>query len=315
MFAKPFPSDRLAQVGADGYVSTEDVLFLRRQVFKDGVVSAAELDGLFTLGERAPKGDPEWPAYFEEAACDFYLREEEPQGYFTQEEFHTLKARVTRDGQSASPLELRLMIKLLETAVDSPAEMRGFVASQLKEAIAEKSGAVAAADVELVRRLIFAKGGDGNLAVTRAEAELLFDINDAARDADPSWTVFFVKAIANHLMAHLGYEPQSREEARRQHAFVSDHSVDVGGFLKKMLAGGLGGFRGDGASAQARRNADRERQRKIAEIVTPGEADWLADRIGRDGQLHDSEKALVTYIKELGAELPPKLQALVARAA
>jgi hypothetical protein len=315
MFAKPFPPERLAQVGADGFVSTEDVLFLRRQVFKDGIVSAAELDGLFSLAERAPKGDLEWPAYFEEAACDFYLRQEEPQGYFTQEEFDTLKARVTRDGQAASLIELRLMIKLMETAVDSPAEMRGFVASQLKQAIIGKPEGVSKGDVDLVRRLIFAKGGDGNIAVTRAEAELLFDLNDKARDADPSWTVFFIKAIANYLMAHLGYAPPSLEEAKRQHAFVSDHSIDVGGFLKRMVQGGLSGLKAGGQSAQARRNADRERDAKIAETVTPEEADWLADRIAKDGELHESERALVDYIRDLGAELPPRLKALVAKAA
>ena len=34
-----------------------------------------------------------------------------------------------------------------------------------------------------MRRMLYAFGGDGNIAITRQEAEVLFDINDAT-DAD-----------------------------------------------------------------------------------------------------------------------------------
>ncbi|HBS30372.1 MAG TPA: hypothetical protein DEA40_01280, partial [Parvularcula sp.] len=79
-------------VGADGHVSAEDVIFLRRNIFADGVVSREELATLFALARRAPAGDPEWPDYFAEAAADFFLREEEPHGYLTEEEFEHLAA-------------------------------------------------------------------------------------------------------------------------------------------------------------------------------------------------------------------------------
>ena len=68
-------------------------------------------------------------------------------------------------------------------------------------------------------------------------------------------------------------------------------------------------------SAQAERNATRDSEIAVAEKITPTEADWLADRIGRDGELHASEKELVSYIRKCGADLPPKLKALVERAA
>ena len=52
----------------------------------------------------------------------------------------------------------------------------------------------------LIRRYLFAAGGDGNVAVTRREAELLFDINDALPDGPeaPEWTALFVQGIVNH---------------------------------------------------------------------------------------------------------------------
>ncbi|MGE0408292.1 MAG: hypothetical protein AB7P23_03410 [Amphiplicatus sp.] len=322
--AKTAPS--LAAIGADGYVSAEDILFLRRNVFRDGVVSPAELDALFALAERAPKGDPEWAMFFEEAAADFYLREEAPEGYLTEDEFASLKARVIR-GAHPSPLKLGLLLKLLETATATPPAMAVFVADQLRAAILRKGArrGVTRNDVDLLQRFIFAKGGAGGLAVTRVEAELLFDINDANATAanDPAWTTFFVKSIANHLMAHFSYAPPSREEARARHAFMSDHKADIGGVFKRMARGGLGlakralaeAGREEEKSAQAQRNEQRDRAAAIAEKVTPVEADWLADRIGRDGDLHDSERALIDYMKQLGAELPPKLKALADKAA
>jgi len=313
--------EAIVSVGANGHVSTEDVLFLRRNVFADGVVSTSELDALFALGERAPEGDPEWADFFAEAAADFYLREEEPRGYLTEGEFTGLKARVTRDGARASALEVGLLVKLLETAVSTPHAMVDFVAEQLKRVVTEKEGGarVSKSDADLVRRFLFAAGGHGNVAVTKEEAELLFDLNDATASAenDPAWVDLFIKGVANHLMAHIGYTPPAREEALRLHAWAEDRSVDLGGFFKKMFSGGLAGVRESYArqTVMARRNDDNDIAMAIAEKVTAREADWLAARIGRDGQLHESERALIAYMRDLEAELPPKLKALVEQAA
>ena len=133
----PSLSTRLAAIGADGFVSADEVLFLRKAVFANGVVDREELDALFGLGDRAGKGDPEWFQFFAEAAADFYLREEEPQGYLTAEEFASLKARILRNGH-ANPLEIALMVKLMETADQTPPEMAAFAGEQFKAMILAK---------------------------------------------------------------------------------------------------------------------------------------------------------------------------------
>lgn len=307
----------LASVGQGGYVSAKDVTLLRQSVFKDGIVSGEELDALFALGERAPEGDPEWGHFFAEAAADYYLREEQPNGYLTEEEFRTLKDCVTRDGGAASALELGLLVKLLETAKQTPDAMSAFVGEQIKAKIASKKGGarVSAQDAVFIRRFIFAVGGAGNVAVTRREAEFLFDIADMTAGAknDAAWTELFVKAVANHLMAHIGYEPPSRETALASQAFMNDTSVNVGGFFKRMIQGSLSGLRQSGPSAQAEKNAERAVAAAAAERVTETEADWVADRIGRDGALHPAERALVDHLKTLGADLPPKLKTILGR--
>lgn len=312
--------DRVKAVGADGFITADEVIFLRRSVFADGVVSAEELNALFALGERAPKGDPEWLQFFAEAAADFYLREEEPQGYLTMQEFETLRARVTGDG-CASQLELGLLVKLMETAEQTPPQMADFVGEQLKLSIVTKPEGplVDKNDAMLLRRFLFAAGGDGNVAVTRREAELLFDINDATENAknNPAWSELFVQGIVNHLMAHLGYTAPSREEAFRRDAWVRDHSVNIGGFLKRLFSSKPSDVKdANGAeSAYKAYNEKRDADAARAAKVTKTEAGWLAERIGRDGAFDANERRLIERMRELEKDLPDNLKALIGRAA
>ncbi|GJL90449.1 hypothetical protein [Hyphococcus sp.] len=308
---------RLAAIGADGFVSADEVLFLRRTVFANGVVDPAELDALFDLGDRAQDGDPEWFQFFAEAAADFYLREEEPQGYLTPEEFASLRGRITRDGH-ANALEVALLVKLMETAMQSPAEMAEFTGDQIRAMIAKKpeGPVVSKQDAIMLKRYLFAAGGDGNVAVTRREAELLFDINDATDNArnNPAWTELFVQGVVNHLMAHLGYTAPSREEAFRRNAWAKDQSVNVGGFFKKMMAGGLSGFKPTESVVKAH-NDQRDAEIAHAEQLTRAEADWLAARIGKDGDFDVNERRLIDRLRELKDDLPEGLKALLDRAA
>lgn len=311
---------RLAAVGADGYITADEVLFLRRNIFANGVVCERELDAIFALGQRAPDGDPEWPQFFAEAVADFYLREEEPHGYLTADEFDEVQARIVGDG-SANRLERALLVKLMETALETPPEMSAFTGRELKAAIMGKERpAISKEDVMLIRRWLFAAGGAGHTGVTREEAEILFEINDAVKygEATPAWGELFTQGVVNHLMAGLGYSVASREEAMARHAFVSDHSVKVGGFFSRMLSGVFDAFLNVGGTPEsiyAQKAEERDAAVKAAEKITPAETEWLATRIGRDGALDDNERALIARMKELENDLPEALKALVDRAA
>ncbi len=311
---------RLAAIGADGYVTADEVLFLRRSIFADGIVTERELDAIFALGNRAPEGDLEWPQFFAEAVADFYLREEEPHGYLTADEFDELQARIVGDG-CANRLERALLVKLMETAIETPPEMSAFTGRELKGSImAKERPAVSKEDVMLIRRWLFAAGGAGHVGVTRDEAEILFEINDAVRlgEATPAWGELFTQGIVNHLMAGLGYSAASREDAMRRHAFISDHSPSVGGFFTRMLSGVADAFRSaDGAnsSVYAQKTRGRDVAVEAAADITPEETNWLATRIGRDGEIDENERALIERMKELEDDLPDALKDLVTRAA
>jgi len=314
-------ANQLSALGEDGYVSAEDVTFLRRNVFQDGIVSVQELNSLIALGEKAPNGDPEWPQYFSEAAADHYLRQEEPPGYLTSAEFQRLKAQVLQDGPKVSNLEMTLLVHLLKNAVSTPEDFTDFLTDQFRNYFQGKEDGpcVCESDVNLLREFLYASGGAGTIGITKEEAELLFDIHDMTSDAanHTTWPDLFIKAIAAHLMQHVGYKPLAREEALRLHEWAKDTSIDPKGFFGQMFSGGLAAVRDayGSKSIRTRRKDDDEIASAIAEQVTAREADWLADRINNDGAVHDVEQALLAYMRDLEADLPPKLRALVKHAA
>ena len=89
-----------------------------------------------------------------------------------------------------------------------------------------------------------------------------------------------------------------------------------------MAAGGLRGmlnaYRQPDAGVEdgwAERNDRMAANVATAEVVTAEEAEWLARRMGRDGVLHDNEKALLRFIRDEAPSVHPSLQSLIAKAA
>ena len=84
-----------------------------------------------------------------------------------------------------------------------------------------------------------------------------------------------------------------------------------------MIAGGLSGFGmlGKSKTTAAAQNEKRDRDAAEASKVTSVEAEWLADRIRRDGDFGANEKALITRMRSLEKDLPASLKALVQHAA
>lgn len=314
-----------------GRIGADDVLALRRTVFADGVVSREEADWVFALNDLCEGKCGEWPAFFVEALTDYTVHQEEPRGYMSEENARWLAERISRSGVVKSQTELELLVKAMEAAQSMPESLVGFALGQVKRAVimgdgplarggALEAGKVTEGEVDLLRRMLYAFGGDGNIAITRTEADLLFDINDATMGADnhPSWPDLFVKAIANHLMAAHGYSVPTRQEALRRAEWLDDTQSGVDRFIVKALAGGLKGiwraYRQPDADPWERRAAEQEAAIAAAEPVTGAEAEWLASRINRNGRMCDNEKALLAFIAEESPALDPALKPLIEKA-
>ncbi|MEM1289482.1 MAG: hypothetical protein AAGH60_14100 [Pseudomonadota bacterium] len=305
---------KLQTLADDGRISSSDMLELRRTIFPDGIIDRKEIELLFQLAERAPQGDAGWPALFTEICADFFLNEEEPEGYLTDEEMTFLRSLIQRDGRLARSIELHALVGLAQRARDYPTSMTAFVADQIKAMVAQRPTPVMkASDVELIRDFIYAGGGDSSIGVSRTEADFLFDLHDltVGQNNVASWDELFVKAIAAHLMQHVGYRPIARDEALRLTSWAEDTSVSAGRFFGAMLSGGLRAIRASYTEreAWAQRNALDAAGTQSMHRVTDDEAAWLSDRIGRNGQFDDAERALLVYMRDhLEAELPDNLK-------
>ena len=314
-----------------GKITASDVAALRRLFFEDGVISELEAEMLFELNDAITSKHGLWDVFFVEALTDFLVHQAHPRGYVTARQGRWLIANISRDGLVEHETELELLIEVIDKSRWSPPFLVEFALKQVKNSVLTghgplrngrklEKGVIWGTEVDLVRRIIYAFGGDGSIAISRTEAEMLFEINDATVDAEnhPAWSELFVLAIANYLMAAEGFKVPTRQQMLRREAWL-DEPGGLRAFARKAFSGGIEAVReawdyDPEAEAEARLD---EQMALIAEAeqITDDEACWLAERIGRDGRLHENEKRLLAFIKAESPIISPILRPLLNKVA
>ncbi len=322
-------SHAVEQIKIEGMVSPQDVIGLRGFVFGDGVVSSQEAGELFSLS-RAGFVIPEWLEFFVEAMTDYIVNQAKPRGYVSSQNANWLMEQVRSSGELPSALELETLVNVINKAKSCPETLSVFTLEVVKDGVIKGEGAlrrgakleagvIGAAEVDLLRLVLYGMGGTDSVAISRAEAEVLFDINDIVGDAanHPSWPDLFVKAIANFLMASSGYKVPTRQEALRSEEWVDDDRASITDFLSKTFAGGLRGILKSYSvdDAWAEKNKDHKKSIETNEVVDAGEAQWLIERVNRDGKVHKNERALLSFIKDNSPDIHPELQAVLSQVA
>jgi hypothetical protein len=321
------------EILARGVITADDVLKLRRGVFMKGVVTAKDAEMAFALNDRFNgSADPTWPPFFVEALVDYVVMQAEPAGYISESNADWLMARISHSGRVETDTELELLVKALERAKLSPVKLVSFALEQVKWGVLEadgfigrnrklEPGVVGEPETELVRRILYAFGGDGNIAVTRQESAVLFDINDATAEAanDPDWSDLFVKAIANFLMATLGYQVPTRQEALRREAWLDAPTPGVSGFMSQMLTGSLSAiwdaYEHGSMDGEPRKPATSGFTFDDVPRASVEDAHWIVMRIRGDRRLHENEVALINFLKSRDAHRFPKLRPILDLAA
>jgi hypothetical protein len=321
------------EIVSRGSITETDLHTFRRIFYEDGIVTADEAELLFRLNNACPAQPGGWSDFFIEAITDYLVFQERPQGYLTAVNGHWLIDRISSDGRVGSKTELELLVNVLDKARWAPVSLAKVALEQVKAAVVHGDGPlrtgrspgaghITEAEVDLLRRIIYAFGGEGHVAVTRDEADVLFDIDEAVQDsgANHAWTDFFVKAIANVMMAASGYSVPSREEALRQEASLEnpDQQTSVLASLLSMVQTNLSSVRDayQDQTTEERALARLEHQRIeiiTNEEITEAEATWLVGRLERDGRLSPSEVALIGYLKHESPKIHPVLTEAVAK--
>ena len=303
-------SDFSSALKAGAAVSAEDVLAIRRSVWPDGAVARAEADSIFELHRLAREPGAEWSDFFIEAIADHVLNGTEPRAYVDDETAAWLTGRIGGSGEAIGPVELELVVRILEGALNAPASLKARALAEVERCVLTGRGAtrrdgdlrpgvVDEAEVGLLRRIVFAGGGDGALVVSRDEAEMLWRIKDATLGAAnaPGWKTLFVQAVGNHLMAWSSYRPLERTEAARLETFMNDRRSSVLGFLSRLCADP--DFEGARKLFEPGETAEQHRAEvDSAKAVTPIEKAWLQAEIARDGKRDEYEEALLRFLEE-----------------
>jgi len=329
----------IATLDGKAELTGADAIMVRKVIYApDIALTEAEADALFKLNADAGAVSPEWSALFIEAMADFVVRQQKPVGYVSSPTADWLIASVRRYGRIRAD-EIEMLIHVVELAEQTPARLSDFVLNLVKHLVLwklQRQKALTGLDVERLRRVLYANGGEGSIAVSRHEAEALFDINDALEGATvaPEWTDLFVRAVANAVLFELPWKADA-DEAAREDAWLRDTRVhplrriepllkDRAGFLGDLKAGfhDLIQMKREVLDADFtdpaadKREADAvasELSREaITERITPDEAHWLLGRLGRGGALDANERALVTFLRANATSIDPSLDPVLA---
>jgi hypothetical protein len=300
-------SDFSVSLEVDGAIIPQDVPAIRRAVPPDGVVARAEAETLFELHRQAHSPSLEWCDFFIEAIADHVLNGAGPCGCVDDETASWLIGELDRTGDPIGAVELELVVGIVEKALNAPASLKAWALAEIECCVLSGEGAtrrqgdvrpgvVDEAEVDLLRRIVFASGGGGAL-VSQDEAEMLWRIKDAALGAAnaPGWLKLFAQAVGNHLMACSSYRPLERTEAERLEAFMEDRRSSVLGFLARM---GGPDFNGAARAFGRDRGAqDHAAAADSAAAVTPMENGWLQFDVARDGKRDEYEEALIRFVE------------------
>lgn len=298
------------KVGANGTVSAEEILVLRREAWPDGRISQAEAEAIVALDRQLEAKSSEWVDFFVEALSEYVVNQRAPAGYVDRENASWLIMQIDHDGSLCSMSEVELLVRVFERASNVPQALKDYAISQMELAVLEATGPtrdggqlaagnVTAAEVKLLRRAIFAPASERPAAVGRKEAEMLFRLKDATLEADnaPEWQQLFVQGVANYLQGYSDSNAQiSHERAQELEHFMNESRSSVGGFLGRMAKASPAAF----GQVFGRRDNGTSRLEDVvaAEAVTHAEREWLDAQIDADGRVDAYERALLDFLAE-----------------
>ena len=301
---------------ADGRITADELLSLRREGWGDGIITRAEAEALFALNNVLSERTPEWCDFFVEAIGEFVLNGTPPRLQCSLEEAEWLIGQIDHDGVVESMVELETMVRIIERAENTPDRLKNYVLAQVEREVLTGTGPtrcggalaathISAAECRIIRRVIWASGGHGPAAVTRWDAEMLFRLKDAtlAEENAAEWDDLFIDGVANFLKGFVLPNAQvSHERKRELEAFVADSSVNVGRFMGRVAreAPQVMNHFGRVFGKKQATGTDFDALAAAGEVITDYESEWLEEMIAADGEVDELESRLIARLAAEG---------------
>ncbi len=313
-------TDLAQRAAADGQVTSQEILALRRQGWGDGIITREEAEALFAVNNAIDTRDDEWCDFFVEAIGEYVLNGTKPRLQCNAEEAEWLIAQIDHDGVVESFVELETIVRIIERAENVPTVLKNYVLAQVEKEVLSGTGPtrsggdlsathISSAECRILRRVIFSSGGYGPAAVSRFDAEMLFRLKDATLEDEnaPEWGDLFVDAVANSLRGFVLDNAQLSHSRKLELVkFVESDSPGMGGFLGAMASNSPKFGRNMRWAKEHLTGTDGPQNDYVGDAaagdaVTGNEQDWVDAKINEDGQVDDLERRLIKRLKEESA--------------
>ena len=184
----------------DGVIDADEVEQIRERIFDDGIIDREEAEFLFLLNDGASEVDESWGGLFVEAIVAHLLEDDESPGVVDETEAAWLIEHIQGDGE-VDEIELAVLVALTANAVECHDSLNAFTLAALKAAVIE-DGVIDDDEVVMIKAVIYGQGGGSGEDIDRAEADFLFDLNDATSGAAncAGWEQLFVEGVVHHLL-------------------------------------------------------------------------------------------------------------------
>ncbi len=298
----------VASMAASRTATLEDVIAMRKIIYAQTLVTENDASLVLALDDSLIDFDPSWTELLIEVVCDFLVYQNLPEGYIDHAKAQWLLKKISVNGFVKSDTELEVLIKVIEASRRVPHFLTAFALQQVKEAVLNGEGPLARggvlqkdrithSEVALLRRILTASAGEAHIAISRSEAEILFELHEATlgTDNDPEWQELFVQSLAHYLAA-----------TSLHHA-----SLDVGSVLNDGYINGLFLKMTSSCSAAVHHalNQVTPKHEPVIDIAahhaTQGQqvdvdvdVDWLMKRIMRDSHVSEIETKLLKYLHQ-----------------
>lgn len=211
-------ADLARSAAACGEISPASLLALRQLGWADGRITRHEAETLLALNRALDHASGEWTDFFVDALCEFVLGDGEPFEAVDECEARWLIGAIDGGGAPVTMAELELLVRLIERALAAPDSLRLYALQQIEAAVladvgptrvgtAEGPRHITGAECRLVRRILFATGGDRPPVPGRPAVETLLRIERAIPQGDnsPEWRSLLFDAAEGHIGRGLAH--------------------------------------------------------------------------------------------------------------
>lgn len=213
-------------------LAAEDIGLLRKYTFPDGIRTADDVVVVLALNNACPEKCHEWNSFFVEQISAFIVSYSYPQGSLDEINVAWLMRIVATDGVVNSPLELELLLHVIEISAYVPDELRAFALDQLRYSLSKGCGAYHASraviragitrqDIDYVMRILRNLSEAGRITVQPLTWAVMMQIGEETLPASnhPRWA---------SIMAALRLVDYAEAPRRSRWLRIVDEGFDSG---------------------------------------------------------------------------------------